>query len=194
MKKLLTVFIMMISVIAWADTYKEGLVAYERGDYRTAFKKFEQLAIQGNARAQFNLALMYRNGQGVLQDDKQALRWYTRAAEQGVIEAQHNLGRMYGEGEGVVQDYKQAVRWYTLAAEQGDVRSQHRLGWMYGMGKGVVQDSVRAHMWVNIAAANGETTAAKLRDIIASHMSQQQIERAQRMARECVARNYKQCN
>ncbi len=64
---------------------------------------------------------MYENGQGVPQDDKQAVAWYRKAADQGVIDAQFNLGIMYvyGNGEGV-QDYVQAHMWWNLAAVSGD--------------------------------------------------------------------------
>jgi TPR repeat protein len=65
---------------------------------------------------------------------------------------------------------------------------------MYTLGQGVLQDYVKAHMWSNIAAANGETKGPKNRDIVAAKMTPQQIERAQQMARDCVARNYKRCN
>ncbi len=51
------------------------------------------------------------NQEGVPQDDKQAVHWYTKSAEQGFAAAQYNLGMMYAEGKGVPQDDKQAVHW-----------------------------------------------------------------------------------
>ncbi len=63
---------------------------------------------------------MYRKGQGVPQDDAEAVRWYRRAAEQGYARAQFNLGFMYSEGQGVLRDYVQAHKWISLAAAQGD--------------------------------------------------------------------------
>jgi TPR repeat protein len=44
---------------------------------------------------------MYKNGEGVPQDFKQAIQWYTKAAEQGDVDAQYNLALMYKNGEGV---------------------------------------------------------------------------------------------
>ena len=76
-------------------------------------------ANQGDVEAQYNLGLMYENGQGVLQDYKEAIKWYKKSAEQGDKHAQSNLGRMYRYGWGVSRDYKETVRWYRLAAEQG---------------------------------------------------------------------------
>ncbi len=40
-------------------------------------------AEQGLARAQFNLGVMYANGQGVAQNDDEAGKWLRKAAEQG---------------------------------------------------------------------------------------------------------------
>ena len=82
------------------------------------FKETLQVAEQGNAEAQFNLGLMYDNGQGVRQDYAQAVQWYRKAAEQGYAEAQFNLGVMYANGQGVRQDHAQAVQWYRKAASR----------------------------------------------------------------------------
>ena len=57
-------------------------------------------AEQGHAQAQFNLGAMYATGEGVLQDDAEAVKWYRMAAEQGHAMAQSNLGVMYDKGQG----------------------------------------------------------------------------------------------
>jgi TPR repeat protein len=78
--------------------------------------------------AQYNLCNMYRKGEGVQQDFKQALAWYRKAADQGYAGAQHNLGSMYQHGEGVQQDFKQAALWFQKAADQGDTLAHIGLG------------------------------------------------------------------
>ena len=47
--------------------------------------------------AQYNLGVMYDQGDGVTEDHAEALRWYRLAAEQGHAEAQFNLGVMYAK-------------------------------------------------------------------------------------------------
>ncbi|HHW5018725.1 TPA: tetratricopeptide repeat protein, partial [Haemophilus influenzae] len=93
---------------AWADTleqqFQQGLTAYEQSNYQTAFKLWLPLAEQGNAKAQYNLGVMYGNGRGVKQDYFKAVNWYRKAAEQGHADAQLNLGYMYEKGRGVKQD------------------------------------------------------------------------------------------
>ena len=103
-------------------------------------RKLIQLANQGNASAQVNLGVMYRNGQGVPQDDVQAVKWTRLAADQGNASAQVNLGLMYRNGQGVPQDDAQAVKWYRLAADQGYKPAQLALGLMYENGRGVRQN------------------------------------------------------
>ena len=122
-----------------------------------------------------------------------ALQELTPIAEQGEPGGQLFLGLMYDEGKGVPQDYKTAVKWYRLAAEQGDPLAQSRLGAMYGNGQGVLQDNVYAHMWFNIAVSSGNESASNNRDIAAKQMAPQQIAEAQKLARECMAKDYKGC-
>jgi len=100
--------------------FKEGWDAYDRNDYATALKEWKTLAEQGNATAQYSLAVMYDKGQGVPQDYKTAVKWYTLAAKQGKVSAQYNLGLMYAKGQGVPQGYIYAHMWFDIAASSGN--------------------------------------------------------------------------
>jgi uncharacterized protein len=122
-----------------------------------------------------------------------AVREWTLLAKQGDAESQRYLGTMYAIGKGVSQDYKTAVKWYKLAAEQGNASAQNNLSLSYVMGTGVIQDNVYAHMWGNLAASNGSEGGGDMRDIVAKEMTPSQLETAQKLARECVRKNYKGC-
>lgn len=65
---------------------------------------------------------MYNNGQGVAQDNAEAVRWYQLAAAQGDTSAQSNLGFMYAEGLGVAQDYVTAHIWFNIGSANGHER------------------------------------------------------------------------
>jgi hypothetical protein len=142
----------------------------------------------GDAEAQNDLGVRYANGDGVPQDDAEAVRLYRRAADQGHARAQNNLGFMYATGRGVPQDYAEAVRWFRLAADQGHADAQFNLGVMYANGRGVPQDDVQAHMWFNLAASRltGEQreTVVRGRDAAAGRMTPDDRSEAQRLARE----------
>jgi TPR repeat protein len=76
------------------------------------------LAEQGDAKAQFALGTMYRDGQGVDRDYAEALRWWGEAAEQGLVDAQYALGNAYSGGTGVKRDNVLSYMWYDIAATQ----------------------------------------------------------------------------
>ena len=82
-------------------------------------EEYRQAAERGEAWAQYNLGLMYDNGDGVPEDDTEAVKWYRKAAEQGLANAQYNLGVMYANGNGVPEDNVVAYMWLNLAAAQG---------------------------------------------------------------------------
>ena len=186
-------FSLLLGVPSYSADFNKGLTAAQSGDFATALKEWKPLAEEGNAVAQNNLGLMYHNGWGVPQDYKESVYWYRLAVEQGYEVAQYNLGLMYEKGKGVPQDDKEAARLYRLAAEQGYADAQGNLGVMYVFGKGVTKDFVYAHMWGNIALMNGNERGELVRGHVAEKMTSSQIEEAQRLARECVKKNYKGC-
>lgn len=81
--------------------------------------EMQVLADQGYAIAQFFLGDAYANGEGVLQDKKEAVKWYNLAAEQGDADAQYSLGAAYYNGEGILQDLVIAYKWINLAGQNG---------------------------------------------------------------------------
>ena len=90
----------------------------DRGGYSTDLRELEPLTEQGHAPTEYLLGVMYIKGQGVPQDYKTAVKWYTRAAEQGDASAQNNLGLMYANGRGVKQDNIYARMWFNIAVSQ----------------------------------------------------------------------------
>jgi uncharacterized protein len=106
--------------LAHADDVADGFGAFKGKDYATALKSFQRAASQGDDRAQYNLAQMYRQGQGASQDYAEAVKWYRLAARQGHVDAQINLGLMYAKGQGVPLDHVRACMWFDLAALSGN--------------------------------------------------------------------------
>ena len=95
----------------------------------------------------------------MLEDDKEAAKWYRKAAEQGNAYGQQELGVMYSEGEGVEKDAKEAVKWYRKAAEQGNANGQYWLAQMYWKGVGVLEDEKEASKWFRKAAHQGHASS-----------------------------------
>ncbi len=104
-----------------AESFEDGLKAFEGGNYRTAMSLLRPLAAGGNARAQYNVGVMYEEGLGVPTDYTEALGWLLQAADQGNAEAKNHLGFLYLYGRGVSQDYVSAHMWFDLAASEGNL-------------------------------------------------------------------------
>jgi hypothetical protein len=152
-----------------------------------------KLAEEGDPMAQYELGIMYQNGEGVPQNYSKAVKWFRKAAEQGDSSAQYRLGLKYNVGHGVPQDYSEAVKWFRKSAEKGDAAAQLSLARIYDKGHGVQQNDILAFMWSNLAVGGGLERAKTQRDIIRQSMSKEQITEAERLSKEWIkTRNEKQ--
>ena len=94
---------------------EEPYEALRRGDFRVAAGLFSPLAQRGDARAQYNLGLLYASGLGVEQDYQAALKWHRMAAAQGHAGGQNELAQMYAKGQGVQPNQVLAYVWFSMA-------------------------------------------------------------------------------
>ena len=101
MKKILLILLLLISTIIISlvlDRYSVTSIKEraEQGDAqaldRNSGTSIKERAEQGLASAQYNLGLMYDNGEGVLEDDVTAYAWYNIAAANGGALAKKNKG------------------------------------------------------------------------------------------------------
>ena len=120
--------------------------------YKLAEQSYRKASESGNISAQYNLGVMYYEGEGVVQDFKEAFKWLSKAATRGSIGSQYYLGNCFARGQGVSQNFEEAVRWYRKAAERGGAKAQCALGAMYKKGHGVAQDYKEALEWFLKAA------------------------------------------
>lgn len=85
MHRLLAVFLLLMLLAEVSADLREGMAAYERGDYQAALREWRPLADQGNDHAQVVLAMMYEYGNGDPQDYAQTAKLYRLAADQGLL-------------------------------------------------------------------------------------------------------------
>ena len=168
--------------------YREALEHKRAGNYMEAARLLEKI---DSPAADFNLALLYANGQGVAQDKSRAVNLLTRAAGHGNPAAQTALGIRYATGDGVPQDANTAVVWYGKAAHQGYVWAQILMGLAHATGEGVQQSYVEADTWLVLAAAAGSADAAEERDqielLLTEDERRQATERANALAEQIIA-------
>lgn len=120
-------------------------------NYEEAFDWFMKAADGGNAAAQYNLGLCYRNGWGVASDSLESFNWFMKAAEGGNASAQYKLGLCYLDGKGVVPDSLESFKWINKAAEQDHTGALNQLAYCYAEGIGTDADMSMAHSTIDKA-------------------------------------------
>jgi uncharacterized protein len=145
--------------------HQTGHAGFEKNS-ELAAEWFKRSADAGVSQGALALAHMYREGDGVAQNDMMAANFYERATD--------DTDQMHGEP------------WRSEA--------QFHLGCLYEKGSGVLKDYTMAYMWFNLAAAGGNRFGATGRERVAGLMTTEQIAEAQRLSRAWKPRNTKTPN
>jgi len=98
--------------------YARGSPGLER-NYAEAARLFEMAAAREHALANYNLGLLFLNGQGRPENPHRAFAHIRFAAWRGVVAAQYDLGTLYATGTGVEANAFEAARWIEKAANAG---------------------------------------------------------------------------
>ena len=80
----------------------------------------KEIAEKGNSDVQYNLGLIYSNGEGVEKDLKEAIYWFKKSASLKNVLAEYKLGYIYDNGLGVQKDSKKAYEYYLSAGQKGN--------------------------------------------------------------------------
>lgn len=88
------IFLVFLAVPGLAAEIDQALSALRQGDFRGAADKLQPLAAAGDPVAQYELGVMFGNGDGVPQDLGQALKWLRLAAQAGHAKAKESLSFM----------------------------------------------------------------------------------------------------
>ena len=110
--------------------------------------QLHEKAAQGDARAQFFLALQYLHGRGgAPRRPEVAVRWLQRAAAQKYDDAQLLLAVLYQRGEGVPVDMARAFKLAKQVAERGHRHGMGIVAESYEHGRGVAPNLAQAAVW-----------------------------------------------
>ncbi|MEO0545466.1 MAG: tetratricopeptide repeat protein [Pseudomonadota bacterium] len=126
------------------------------GGFKAALPYYRFAADAGISDAQYALATMHAQAQGVPYNDfEEARKWMQRAAEGGFDTAQVELGIWLATGKGGGKDEGAAFRWFSRAALAGNAIAQNRLAHMLANGVGAGRDVIRASAWHIISRRAG---------------------------------------
>ena len=158
----------------------------ENEDYAVAEPILLKLAEEGNADAQYNLAMLYLDSDKPTHSNEKFVEWIQKAAENGsgkaldiisiqVAQAEkwakqgNAMGmcmaaREYLTGKTLIglpheKDTLKAMELFEQAYEAGYAEGAKQLSWMYEEGVGIEADPVKAHKWMLNAAERGDRTA-----------------------------------
>ena len=130
----------LCTTVAYADV-RDGVTAWEAGNYTAAIAQWRPLAIAGDPDAQFNLGQAYKLGRGVTADLAQAAEWYRQAAAQGHLQGEDNLGLVLYE----LNRREEALPWLDRSATRGEPRAQYVLAAELFNGERISRDWPRAY-------------------------------------------------
>ncbi|WP_455219994.1 tetratricopeptide repeat protein [Kaarinaea lacus] len=178
------------------DYYRLGLSYLTGDDEEVQLEKsaqyFQKAADKHHAKAQYQLAKLYKQGIGVKQNESLYRKWLGKAASAGVQSAVRELdslqpqektqlkkanpaepslsyarGLNYLTGNGVAKDPVKAAQLFMDAAMRNHPKSQYQLGIMYVDGIGLSRDTEQAKQWLEKAASAGLVDARTVLDSLA---------------------------
>jgi TPR repeat protein len=153
--------------------------ALQNGEFEAAAKQLDGIDLP---EAKFDLACLYKNGLGVLQDSQKAVKLMTDAANSGAPLAQTMLGLWYANGDGVTTDPSQAVIWYQKAAPK-DSNATVLLAMSYMTGTGVEESPAKAYEWFTVAEKQGNSYATEQKKEMSVLLDEQERDAAEHAAK-----------
>ena len=163
--------------------FQKGVEAVKNKEYAIAADIFEELAIAGDMDAQFNYAILVRNGLGRAQNYSEALYWTWLSYASGLEKADKVLEKII---ELVPEESHQQIRERVSLFILNKINSGDR-AFLLNFGKYYLnilpeEDYNKSYLFYSIAAAFGEDGAKENRDKILVEVDNEKIVEIQTQA------------
>lgn len=135
---------------------------YATNQPQQAYQALHELALDGDADAQFLAGRMLMLGEGVEQNPKMGIQLYLQAAEQNHACAMSNLAAEYKSGIHVPRDFHKAFLWAQKASHSQHPMALTTLGESHFLGQGTAVDKKNALPYYQQALQQGGGSAAFL--------------------------------
>ena len=120
------------------------------------FKHLQELALQGNPDAQFNLGKIFCWGIGTETDALAAAGWFEKSLDGGLANSAVELARLYNHGgKNLERNQNRAFEYYRLAAGYGDTGAMRETGRRYLVGTGTEPNLEKAIEWLDRCGEQG---------------------------------------
>ena len=118
----ITAHLLLVSpALLAASQIEQAIQAYDLQQYEQAFGRFETLASENDAEAQYYLGGMLVEGIGVPVNTKRGVYWLQRAVNNQHHLAARMLGNMYLSGNGVPMDPQKGAEYIIMYEKQAPV-------------------------------------------------------------------------
>lgn len=173
-----------------------GITYYNNKDNEQAAFWFRKAAEHDDEEAQFFLAEILSEGEGISPDYAEGLRWYHAVIERNstyCAHAEYAVAEMYATGRGVSRNFHEAVKYWKRAAEHGFELASSRLGDLYQKGADGIQHSFEeSYFWFYVAVAAEDPKEVSQyriddRDEMAKRLDPESIRKVQDRARLWLA-------
>ena len=101
-----------------------GMKQIDPGGYRKAYRLLKKGADYGDARCQYDFALLLLNGNAFRKDYKRAIPLLEQSSQNGNPDADYKLGLLYYDGKGMKRDVGKGRELILNAFEKGSELAQ----------------------------------------------------------------------
>jgi len=152
------------------EYFQDAKTAKANGDLKNYFDSLKKAANKGIGEASMLLGNTYLNGENVVKNEEEAIKWFTKGAQKGNESCIIFLGFMYVNGQGVQEDMDKAMSYFKKVTKDGlgDMRALFGMGLCYynklrKFGGTATTESLKyyadAERWLLAAASKGSEGA-----------------------------------
>ncbi len=179
--------------LAKANDYERAYEALAAEDYKTAVYYLSFFASNGDARSQYNMGIIYRDGLGFEKNSSAALAWFLLAAEQKHLLANYAVGLLLRDGPVDVQQPERAVHYLKEAGFLGHALAPLEVGNMYFSGNHVQKDRALAFVWWSLGAERNAPGAQANIATLTDSLSAEEMTKIQNILRSCDIQPLRKC-
>ncbi len=179
--------------LAKANDYERAYEALAAEDYKTAVYYLSFFASNGDARSQYNMGILYRDGLGFEKNSSAALAWFLLAAEQKHVLANYAVGLLLRDGPVDVQRPERAVHYLKEAGFLGHALAPLEIGNMYFSGNHVQKDRALAFVWWSLSAERNAPGAQANIAALTDSLSAEEMSKIQNILKRCDTQPVRNC-
>ena len=176
-----------------ASDYELAYEALAAEDYEKAAYFLSYFASNGDARSQYNMGIMYRDGLGFEKNSSAALAWFLLAAEQKHMLANYAVGLLLRDGPDDVQQPERAILYLKEAGFLGHALAPLELGNMFFSGDHVQKDRAMAFVWWSLSAERNAPGAEANISRLTESLSKEEMTKIQNILKLCDTQPLRDC-